>query len=721
MAPHPDLTAEQAYIDRAYDRLEAMRAAARSMLDAVLPLSAGGTHQAREERDVIVRSSLQRLEQLRIGNQSLCFGRIDRAGDGHGSPAAGEAFYIGRLGVSGEDNEQLVVDWRAPVAEPFSRATGRDHMGLTRRRHFMCEGRRLLAIEDEVFSVPSRGPGEGTGPGAEVGGDEEMVGTGALLAALEQSRSGHMRDIVATVQREQDEVIRAPLGGVLVVQGGPGTGKTAVALHRAAYLIYTHRFPLERQGVLVVGPNQVFLRYIEQVLPSLGESGVALTTVDGLTGTRPRAEEPARVAALKGDSRMAQVVAKAVRDRQRSLAKEFSVPFGPAVLRLGPEESRRAVSAGRRRSGPHNSRRRAVEEVLLQSLVEQYERAVGHLGSSPSSGAEEVADPDDRAELARQIRAVPEFAEAAQRVWPRLLPEELLHDLYGSRPLLGLAGRGVLSEEEIARLGRPRSRSLEDIPWTSADLALIDEARVLLGPLRGRAEDGPRTYGHIVVDEAQDLSAMQLRMLARRSISGSMTVVGDIAQATGPSAHRRWEEVTVHLPSRTPVRVAELSINYRTPSEVMALAARVLRVTTPELVPPRSIRSTGDEPTVSEASPGSLPERVVAVTAREVEAVGDGTVAVVAPDSMIPSLELALRRAGLPASEAAEKGLGSTVTVIDVGLVKGLEFDAVVVVEPARLAEEAVQGLRALYVALSRPTRRLAMVHSEPLPEALEA
>jgi DNA helicase IV len=704
LAPHPDLTAEQTYIDRAYRRLDAMRAAARSRLDSVL-LERGGTPQAREERDVIVRSSLQRLEQLRIGNQALCFGRIDRAEAGR-EDERDERFYIGRLGVSGEDNEQLVVDWRAPVAEPFYRATGRDPMGLRRRRHFMSEGRRLLALEDELFAAA-----DGEGEAA----DDEVVGPGALLAVLERSRSGHMRDIVATVQREQDEVIRAPLGGVLVVQGGPGTGKTAVALHRAAYLLYTHRFPLERQGVLVVGPNQVFLRYIEQVLPSLGEAGVALATVEGLAAGVPvRAEEDSRTAALKGEARMAEVIGQAVRDRQRPLPRVVSVPFGATLLELGPAESRRAVNAGRRRSGTHNGRRRAVEEAAAGILVGQYRRRRGRLGAPAPEDDQAVDD----AELARQIRSQPAFAEALQRMWPRLLPEELLHDLYGSGPLLALAGRGVLADGEIEALKRPRSSSLETIPWTRADLALMDEARVLLGPVRS-AEEGPRSYGHIVVDEAQDLSAMELRMLARRSISGSMTVVGDIAQATGPSAHRHWDEVVAHLPGRPPPRVVELSINYRTPAEVMALAARVLRATTPELDPPRSIRSTGSEPTETEARPAELASTVAAVAAGELEAIGDGTVAVIAPPSMLATLGEALRRAGLPAAEAGEAGLGSALTLIDIGLVKGLEFDSVVVVEPARLAGEAVQGLRALYVALSRPTRRLAMVHSEPLPEAL--
>ncbi|MGH9207082.1 MAG: HelD family protein, partial [Acidimicrobiales bacterium] len=365
MATHPDLEAEQAYLDHAHDRLEAMRRGAREMLASVLDAGKGGTHQAREERDVIVRSGLQRLEQLDIGNRSLCFGRIDRAPESPGDASAGETFHVGRLAVSDEDLEPLVVDWRAPVAEPFYRATGRDPMGLTRRRHFATEGRRLLGVEDELFGLSRARLGVGSEATLKGDADDGLVASGALLSALERSRSTHMTDIVATVQREQDEIIRAPLSGVLVVQGGPGTGKTAVALHRAAYLLYTHRFPLERQGVLVVGPNQVFLSYIEQVLPSLGESGVSLTTVNGLVPVSARSSEPPTTAALKGEARMAQILAKAVRDRERPLRKEGRVPFGATVLTLSVRESSEIVRAARRRPGTHNARRRYVESRLL--------------------------------------------------------------------------------------------------------------------------------------------------------------------------------------------------------------------------------------------------------------------------------------------------------------------------------------------------------------------
>jgi DNA helicase IV len=729
VAPHPDLEAEQAHIDRTYDRLEAMREHTREILRSALSQSGGSTPQAREEREVLVTSSLGRLAQLDIGDRSLCFGRIDRDSPDTG----GETFYVGRLGVYGENQEPLTVDWRAPVAEPFYRATGRDPMGLTLRRHFATEGRRLLDIEDELFGSPN-GSRSGTAQAAQDGGDnragqsrllvdggETVSGSGMLLAELERSRSGHMRDIVATVQKEQDEVIRAPLPGVLLVQGGPGTGKTSVALHRAAYLLYTHRFPLERQGVLVLGPNQVFLRYIERVLPSLGESGVAMSTIEGLVrDVEVRGHDTAPAALLKGDAKMAQLLAKAVADRERPLKQTVEIPYGSTVLRLTRRDSEAAVAAARRRPGTHNSKRRFVEAFVTRRLRSQHlmalRRAGGTEGAPEASSGPEL----DEAEFAREIRRFPALSVALDRMWPRLLPEELLHDLFGSRPLLSLAGRGLLARDELGLLYRKRSGSLEEIPWTRSDLPLLDEARLLLGPARGPAEDDwPRRYGHIVVDEAQDLSPMELRMLARRCLSGSMTVVGDIAQATGPRAPDSWEEVTRHLPQVRPPRIVELSVNYRTPAEVMDVAAKVLAAAAPWLCLPRPVRSTGERPRFLEVAPGRLQRSVAEAAAAELERAGDGTVAVVTPLSSEAAIYRALREAGLPVSVADDSGIGSPLTVVPVTLVKGLEFDSVVVAEPSTLVEEA--GPRALFVALSRPTKRLAVVHSRPLPTGLKA
>jgi DNA helicase IV len=693
MAAHPDLQSEQAHLDRAYARLDAMRAAAAARRDEVIGNSAGGTHQAREERDVIVRSALARLEQLRLGDESLSFGRIDRT--------TGERFYIGRLAISDVDQEPLIVDWRAPVAEPFYRATGRHPMGLSRRRHFITEGRRILGIEDELLDLDAM-PDEST-----------LAGEGALLAALERSRSGAMRDIVGTIQAEQDDIIRAPMPGVLVVQGGPGTGKTAVALHRAAYLLYTYRFPLERQGVLVVGPNPLFLRYIEHVLPSLGETGVTLSTVAGLYhgGIRPRGVDSPLAARVKGDVRMAKVLAKAVADRQRPLRQTVELAYGAYRLRLTPEMTRDVVSIVKRRPGTHNGRRPQVEQLLFQRLHQQYEQAVGR-ASRVAIRETAPAEAIGMADFAEDLRDSHELRDALERVWPLLLPEELVHDLFGAGPLVELAGGSVLKEHERSALVRPRATSLETIPWTPADVPLLDEAYVLLGPRKRRpdASDAVRTFGHVVVDEAQDLSPMQLRMLNRRSLGGSMTIVGDIGQATGPFSPSGWGDILAHLPARKPSRQVELTVNYRTPSEIMDVAGRVLAKAAPHLVPPRSVRSAGFGPSVRSVSVGEDVTEVALAAAAALRDATNGTVAVICPPSLAGPLG---------AAREDDVSLEDEVSIVPVGSVKGLEFDGVVVVEPSLIADESPQGLRALYVSLTRATKRLTIVHADPLPAVL--
>jgi DNA helicase IV len=782
---HPDLQDEQEFLDRAYDGLEFMRGEARQMLEGVLDLGRGGTFQSRTERDIVVRTSLARLEQLDIGDQALYFGRIDRLpepalDDGPADGALGESFHIGRLAVSGPDHEPLVVDWRAPVAEPFYRATGLDPQGLARRRHLAVRGRHVVGLEDEYFVDPSGQPAApapasdgAAGHDGDAGGERLLSdglvlgGPGALLSALGQARTGHMGDIIGTIQREQDEIIRSPLGGVLVVQGGPGTGKTAVALHRAAYLLYTHRFPLERQGVLVVGPNPLFLRYIEQVLPSLGETGVSLSTVAGLVPeVRVRGVDDAAVAKLKGDARMVKVLARAVRSRERPLRRDADVPFGASVLRLRAAATEDIVTLARRRPGTHNARRRFVEAQVLRVLADDYRARLARTGADPGEEAPSQEEQDD---LAQRLRRVPEVAEALDRMWPRLSPHEFLHDLLGARPLLAVAGKGVLSADEIKRLYRPRGAALEAVPWTVADAALVDEARTLLGSRRGgrpnraraqrtdealaqefgfwpqglaqsplpvgtglvAAEDDIRSFGHIVVDEVQDLSPMQLRMLARRSLSGSMTVVGDIAQATGPWAPTSWDDITRHLsPQRAP-RLVELTVSYRTPSEVVAMASRVLAVAAPSVAAPRPVRQSGFPPRIVEATRAGLSSALAEVARQEVAAVAPGHVAVLGPAVMLPELVRALVDAGLDPidpRDAAGDGLAAGLVVLPADEANGLEFDSVIVVEPSLVASvgdepagesppvPTTRGLRTLYVALTRPTRRLAVVHAEPLP-----
>jgi DNA helicase IV len=683
-ATHPDLEAEQAYVDHAYECLAAARERVLSLRNLTV-LGPGGTFQAREEREVVEETIRSRLAQLAFGDVALVFGRIDPAD-------TDERFYIGRIAVADGEQEPVVVDWRAPIAEPFYRATGRNPLGLARRRHFATRGRRVLDIEDEVF-VGSDGDGSLDG----------IVGRGALIAALERGRTGRLGDIVATIQTEQDEIIRAQLGGVLVVQGGPGTGKTVVALHRAAYLLYTYRFPLEGQGVLVVGPNRLYLRYIERVLPSLGEAGVELALLADLVPEQIRDGRGAPLAeVVKGDLRMVQVIAKAVRDRERPLREELVVPFGVLNLRCSPEASDRIVRSARRRARNHNAGRRFVEQGLWEELA---------------ASARGELDPDA---VAERVRSTDVVRAALERMWPVLTPADLLRDLLSSKALLKLAASKWLSEDEQAALLIERGERADDGRWMLADVPLLDEARIVLGPRpKSKDEDEVRTYGHIVVDEAQDLTMMQLRMLARRSLGGSMTVVGDIAQATGPWAPPNWEAVLANLPSRKEPRVAELSIGYRTPSSVMRLANAVLAVAAPELTPPQAIRAGDEEPQVVAVARDELAARVAELAATERDLVGDGNVAIVVPDPLLEPVAEGLRAAGVDFGEAARNGLEAQVNLVSVRLVKGLELDSVIVVEPSRIVAEEPQGLRALYVALTRSTQRLAVVHAEPLPEAL--
>jgi DNA helicase IV len=702
LAFHPDLVAEQAYIDRAYDSLDRARQTA-TRLRSMVEVGRGGTEQARWEREMIEGNIASRLDYLNLGDASLVFGRIDRSqADG------GDTYYIGRVAVADDSQEPLVVDWRAPVAEPFYRATGRAPMGLVRRRHFATRGRQLLGIEDELF-----GEGAGLLDGGLAISDNghEVKGHGALIAALEESRTGRLSDIVGTIQAEQDEVIRAELPGVIVVQGGPGTGKTVVALHRAAYLLYTYRFPLEGQGVLVVGPNRLFLGYIEQVLPSLGEAGVELAVLaDLVENVRVTGYDRPTAARVKGDLRMARVLAKAVRDRERPLRRPLRVGFGLQTLQIPAAVTAHIVSEARRRFRTHNAGRRFVEARMYEALTE---------ASRTPTTLEEVKS---------RLRHTPEVREALERMWPVLTPGELLHDLFGSSALIDLAAGRLLDAEERASLFRARTEGrVDNIVWTVSDVPLLDEARALLGskPRKRRheapADDEIRTYGHIVVDEAQDLSPMQLRMLSRRSLNGSMTIVGDVAQATGVWAHQGWGEILAHLPSKRPSRRAELTIGYRIPRPTMDLAAKVLAVAAPGLQPPNSVRQIGDAPRIVATTDDALFRRVAEVVVEERAAVDPGSVAIIVPQTLVDDVGAALDAAGIEYGRAARHGLESQVTLVPVGLVKGLELDAAVVVEPAAIVEEEAQGMRALYVALTRATKRLAVVHAAPLPEPLLA
>ena len=532
------------------------------MATSVFRTGRGGTTQARFEREAMLEAALARLTKLNIGDRSLVFGRIDPAG-------TGERFYIGRVGLWDADHEPILVDWRAPVAEPFYRATGREPLGLERRRHFASRGSTLLGIEDEFFGdkaaigldIADRDFDGAGGPPSDAAlrGDaapsdgrlDERSVSSTLVASLEAARTGRLSDIVATIQGEQDRVIRAEMPGVVVVQGGPGTGKTVVALHRAAYLLYTHRFPLESQGVLVVGPNRLFLAYIEQVLPSLGEAGVEQAVLADLLSPAVRVAglDNEAIGRVKGDPRMAGVVRRAVRDRRRRLRQDLAIGYELQRLRLTVEQSAEIVSDVARRVRKHNAGRRLVEEAFFAALA---------------GSARQSVDP---AEVRESLSDRIEVREALEWMWPVLTPAHLVNDLYGSKALLRSAAGRRLSDNEIELLHRPRAGHASEVTWSFQDVPVLDEARALLGYRPGhREEDAVLTYGHIVVDEAQDLSPMELRMIARRSLNGSMTVVGDIAQATGSWAHDGWESVLEGLPDRRPPRRVELTLGYRIPA-----------------------------------------------------------------------------------------------------------------------------------------------------------
>ena len=549
------------------------------------------------------------------------------------------------------------------------------------------------------------------------------------------------------------------------MQGGPGTGKTAVALHRAAYLLFTHRATLERQGVLVVGPNPLLLNYIENVLPSLGESGVTLSTISGLvTNVEVRAYDVEEVDRLKGDIRMVQLLARALRTRQRPIREDVSIPVGRAIVVVRPKDTEEVVERARRRPGNHNSRRSMVGRELAHRLAQRYHARFIREGVDEVSAVDELAD---------LIRATQEFKQLLQRIWPRLSGQDLLHDLFGAPALLKAAGRDLFSEQELALLARPRSASLEDIKWTKADAALIDEARVLLGPrkrprsltkaqeptmlngvdldsfspevraaaLREAQRLAPSlnaeldeaefvTYGHIVVDEAQDLSPMELRVLKRRDLTGSMTIVGDMGQATTAGSSASWNSVLDVLePRRTPTRV-DLTVSYRTPEEVLDFAAPTLRAATPDLDPPRPVRRAGSQPIVEVVAPSDFEATLVAAVGRERDAVAPGRLAVVVTSSRVADIVALLVRAGIAAIDPREqesKGLAADLVVIGAEGANGLEFDGVIVIEPGQIArrgadgaeQETARGLRTLYVAMTRPTRRLAIVACEALPASL--
>jgi len=666
--PDPELQAEQDYLDHALASLSAMRSRAEQLLRDLI--GAGNP-----DLDYVAALS-RRVNLLADSPRPLLFGRIDED--------EGPTWHIGRRHVEDVRSDPVVVDWRAPIAVPFYRASARDALGLARRRQIMVDRRSVVAVADDLFG----GGDAGTGSTRLRGGD-------ALLAELERARTGEMLDIVATIQAEQDEIIRAPLGRLLTVQGGPGTGKTAVGLHRAAFLLYNHP-PLSRDGVLVLGPSRAFLRYIAQVLPSLGEEAVVQTTVaDIAPKAKVRVEEPMDVRRMKGDARMSELLRRALEGRRRTLDDDVSLRVRFARATLSAEQVNQLVASIVARPAPYKAGRLA----LRSRLVSEARRA---FRSSARLGA-------DEAWFEGELISTDEFSGLLDTLWPAVSPTALVRDLLSSRAQLERFSTGLLTDDERQLLLRSRAATVASTAWSADDLALLDEAAALIG---GRT----RTYGHIVVDEAQDLTPMQFRMIARRAPSGSITVLGDLAQATGPWTYVDWSEVRAHLPESAPRHHDELTLGYRAPGRVLDYASRLLPVAAPGVGPTSSIRTGRTDPAVHAVPAGEL--AAAALSEARLLTEEHALVALIAPIELVPALARLARRdaaVGLLERDAMTR----PITIVPAPAAKGLEFDAVVVVEPAAIAGADNRGLRLLYVALTRPIQHLSVVHAEPLPAAL--
>jgi DNA helicase IV len=731
------LAAEQQVVDRLYARLDELRGQTRERLAEVRRVGPSGSPQNRSERDAFATLYEDRLARLEAVEDRLAFGRLDLSEGGRR--------YIGRIGLNDAEHASLLTDWRAPAAQSFYRATSAQPDGVLQRRHLVTRGRRVTGLEDEVIDLDVLAGGDAA---AQLG---ELSGEGALLAALAARRTGRMGDIVATIQAEQDAIIRAELAGALVVQGGPGTGKTAVALHRAAYLLYAHRRVLERSGVLLLGPSRTFLRYIDQVLPSLGETGVVSTTVGELfPGLVASGEEDDVVAEIKGRLVWRRIIERAVRQRQRVPEQPTTVKIDGRTIVVRPNDIRSAIAHARRGHRPHNQARVTFVRDMLGRLAEQY---VSQLGWSVA--------PDERGEIVEELRTTREIRVALNLAWMPLTAQGLVSALL-SRPARLDAAAPELSAHERAVLLRDA-----DAPWTPADVPLLDEAAELLGEddqaaraqakhdaaqrvqeldyarqvlqqsggglvsaelLADRfASSGPAlttaeraaadrtwTYGHVVVDEAQELSPMAWRMVLRRVPTRSLTVVGDVAQTSTAAGTRDWA-ATFDRVLAGGWRLAELTVNYRTPASVARTAERVGRAAGLPLSPTTSARDVEDALRTEHVDAAGVADAVARVAAEALaevrDANGAGRVAVIAAPESVAALAAVLPGAG--ATRAGAPDLDAPLTLMTPTQSKGLEFDVVVLVEPAEVLKG---GAGDLYVAMTRPTQGLRVVHSRPLP-----
>ncbi len=726
------LATEQGLVDRMYSRLDSLRELAQRQLTETRAMGASGTPAARSERDAFASEYERRLIQLRGVENGLCFGRLDLVDN--------QRYYVGRIGLSDLSGARLLVDWRAPAAQAFYRATAAEPLGVRRRRHLQLSGRRVVGVGDDVLDANELVELAET--------DRSTLSAEAtLMAALAASRTGRMSDIVATIQSEQDRIIRADAQGVLVVQGGPGTGKTAVALHRAAYLLYVQRERLRGSGVLVVGPNVTFLRYIEQVLPSLGETGVLLSTPEELLpGTTVTALEPAQSAILKGDRRMAAVLSRAVYNLKKVPTTVAEIPFDRYELRLTRSQAlsaRRSAIATRQ---PHNLARPRFARAVLRILARQLEGV----------------DAEESTYMQRELLSTDEFREALDAMWPIRYAGELLEQLFSDPVLLAEAAGADLTAAEQQRLQRPQGSG-----WTTSDIPLLDELAELLGdpaellraaeerrrkasereyaegvltiigmsdevsadvlaerfnraPADGTvaeraASDRSWAFGHLIVDEAQEHSAMMWRLLARRCPSKSMTVVGDVAQTGSVAGSDSWADVLDTF-AEGRWQQAELTVNYRTPREIMDVAADVLATFAPDLKPPSSVRDAGESPVAVALDP-LADAAAFARLVREAES-SDGTTAVLVPEgaraAFAASSDPLLRELALAGPDTANR-----LVLLEVRAAKGLEFDVVIVVDPQAILTGSPRGASDLYVALTRATTRVVVVHPGPLPPVL--
>lgn len=682
--PVPDPSDDPLSRERAH--LTHSRAALRSMREDVESLDIRDVTANWVNAEVLTRQIDDRVKALAdLSHTPLFFGRLDylhSPGADQAEGAGGERFYIGRRHVHDADGDPMVIDWRAPVSQPFYRASKKNPLDIALRRRFGYTGGDLTAYEDEHLSDPA-----------------EAAATSKLLQQeIERPRVGPMRDIVATIQPEQDEIVRSGLGGSVCVQGGPGTGKTAVGLHRVAYLLYAHRDRLARTGTLVIGPNASFLHYIEQVLPALGELEVKQATVDDLVAhVEVRGTDEAATAVVKGDARMAEVLRRAVRSHVTMPVEPVVVVRGSRRWRVPAYELEVIVRELLDRDIRYGAAREALPQRIAHAVLVQMERS----GEAP----------DDRVQDA--VARNPAVKAAVKSLWPPVEPAKLVLRLLSDADFLATHAEGVLTEDEQKTIlwSRP-VRSVKSAKWAAADAVLIDEATDLV--------QRTHSLGHVVLDEAQDLSPMQYRAVGRRCTTGSATVLGDLAQGTTPWATRSWEEALTHLGKGDAV-VEELTAGFRVPTDVITYASRLLPHIAPGLTPVASVRENPGFFEVRPATADTSDTEVVAACEELLR--NEGSVGLIAADARVPLLAEALAAAGLPyLGPGEETTLTTRLTLVPASLAKGLEYDYVVLDEPRAVVDgepDERTGLRRLYVSLTRAVSGLIVTHAAPLPPQL--